>query len=662
VLNPPHALPKFLPDRLVCREVAHQIVKGGIGIELKAAQKKSWPIFPVHIGKFSLLNLGHSRVEAEALEEIKLVNIEYKRHDPYQLVNKHLIHCNMKAYEHEESPWDDVFKGTKSYKEVLERVQTLSSDLQVSFRTFQKHRRSGLPQVLQGEEITLPQEQESVPPGFEQESVPPGFEQEAQKKGNPEKALQDAERPPPSKKTKAEKRSGRPPKSGKPTPTSSPKVDVNTPKAAGGKGSMELGSPIASLTPLQSTFGLPQMGALFVDDLTSIPIDEIPPSDYFFSRKRKVVLKQEMHKREGNMVKKNKVLIDGQNLEEEDFATEVAGSMGAMATTNFFTVGKIITRIKKSDKIIAQLREQLKNVEESIREEMSKSLEQTRAAERLEVQSLKTSLDEMSQEIQTNQLQITQQKEHAEQLQARLISMEDQIIDLKSFQAQSLEVHSKIEIEQQKLISKIEIIQNYFQEVDNAFENIILREKEAKAVRITLQKEIIYSTGEEVSETMKVSATEQIRGDIMLKLWETNITESKRIAKEIRDDCEEVFDLLDKGSLNIGKGQCTGLLGQINIVRHQLNFRENLSEIQMEISQLRKIDVTLVDRLLVEPNLKLQSIKFTDKGVDDRLSKIQRKVYLFEARDFPEPPRNFTQFLEKCIKCIESKEGESSTK
>jgi hypothetical protein len=76
-------------------------VKGGIGIELKAAQKKSWPIFPVHIGKFSLLNLGHSKVEAEALEEVKLVNIEYKRHDPYQLVNKHLIHCNMKAYEHD---------------------------------------------------------------------------------------------------------------------------------------------------------------------------------------------------------------------------------------------------------------------------------------------------------------------------------------------------------------------------------------------------------------------------------------------------------------------------------------------------------------------------------------------------------------------------------
>ena len=44
-----------------------------------------------------------------------------------------------------------------------------------------------------------------------------------------------------------------------------------------------------------------------------------------------------MHK-EGNMVKKHKVLIDGQNFEEEDFAIEIVGSIGAMATKIFFTM------------------------------------------------------------------------------------------------------------------------------------------------------------------------------------------------------------------------------------------------------------------------------------------------------------------------------------
>jgi hypothetical protein len=111
------------------------------------------------------------------------------------------------------------------------------------------------------------------------------------------------------------------------------------------------------------------------------------------------------------------------------------------------------------------------------------------------------------------------------------------------------------------LISKIEIIQSYFQEANNAFDNIILKEKEAKEARVTLQNTIIYLESEETSKNMKISATDQIRGDIILKLWETNITENKRIVKEIRYDCEEFFDLLDKGSLNIGKGNCTGLLG-----------------------------------------------------------------------------------------------------
>ena len=100
----------------------------------------------------------------------------------------------MKEYEDEESPWDDMLKGTKSYKEILERVQKLLSDLQAIFRTFQRHRGRNLPQVLQGEEVTLPQEKESVPLGFEQET---------EKKGNPKKASQDKERPPQNKNTEA---------------------------------------------------------------------------------------------------------------------------------------------------------------------------------------------------------------------------------------------------------------------------------------------------------------------------------------------------------------------------------------------------------------------------------------------------------------------------
>jgi hypothetical protein len=236
------------------------------------------------------------------------------------------------------------------------------------------------------------------------------------------------------------------------------------------------------------------------------------------------------------------------------------------------------------------------------------------------------------------------------------------VIDLKVFQDLSLEVHMNIEVEKQRLISKVEIIQNYFQEVSNSFDNIIFKEKEAKVARATFQREVVCSKHKEVSKTPKLSIVEKVRGDIMLKVWETNIAENKKITKEIKDDCKEIFDLLDKGSLGIGRDNFTGQLGQINIVRHQLNFKENLNKIQMKISQLKEIDINLIDRWLVQPNLKLQSIKFVDKGFEDWLPKIQRKFYLFEAKDFPLPPRSFVLFLEKCVECIESKEGDTSTK
>ena len=102
----------------------------------------------MQIGKFSLLNLGHSKVEAIALEDIKLVYLEIRKHDPYQIVGNHLAHCNMKTFEHEDSPCDNIFKGARAYEEILERVHALPPDLQTTFLSFQKNKRSGFPKIL----------------------------------------------------------------------------------------------------------------------------------------------------------------------------------------------------------------------------------------------------------------------------------------------------------------------------------------------------------------------------------------------------------------------------------------------------------------------------------------------------------------------------------
>ena len=47
-----------------------------------------------------------------------------------------------------------------------------------------------------------------------------------------------------------------------------------------------------------------------------------------------------------------------------------------------------------------------------------------------------------------------------------------------------------------------------------------------------------------------------------------------------------------------------------------MNFKEVFNEIQLEISQLKEMDITLTDKWLVKPNLKFQSIKFVGKGIE----------------------------------------------
>jgi hypothetical protein len=95
-----------------------------------------------------------------------LLNLDHRKYDPHKIVGNHQVNYNLKAYKHEQSPCDNMFRGVISYDEALVRFQSLSLDLQNNFLNFQKHWRSGLPGVLLGEASTQPPEQGSIPPVF----------------------------------------------------------------------------------------------------------------------------------------------------------------------------------------------------------------------------------------------------------------------------------------------------------------------------------------------------------------------------------------------------------------------------------------------------------------------------------------------------------------
>ena len=127
------------------------------------------------------------------------------------------------------------------------------------------------------------------------------------------------------------------------------------------------------------------------------------------------------------------------------------------------------------------------------------------------------------------------------QLQNKINSIQNQVVELEIFQAQVLEIHTKIEKEQQGVFFKLEFIQNYFQETSKSLERILLKEREVKASITTFQKAVALSTKEEVTETQNLSVSEKIKGDIILKVWEANLTENKKITREVNDYCQEIL-------------------------------------------------------------------------------------------------------------------------
>jgi hypothetical protein len=67
----------------------------------------------------------------------------------------------------------------------------------------------------------------------------------------------------------------------------------------------------------------------------------MPPSDFFFSKKRRDVVKRETHQKEGATIKRHRVLFGGEALEDTDFTSDVVGLLGDFATTNQFLVANL---------------------------------------------------------------------------------------------------------------------------------------------------------------------------------------------------------------------------------------------------------------------------------------------------------------------------------
>jgi hypothetical protein len=207
--------------------------------------------------------------------------------------------------------------------------------------------------------------------------------------------------------------------------------------------------------------------------------------------------------------------------------------------------------------------------------------------------------------------------------------IEGTTVEMASFQDQALEVHENLELTQHDLFTKVEAIQNCYRVVDLSLKNIYIKEREACSFRAKFQEAILLVPKYDVSEVPRLSLFEQTRGGIVLKAWEKNLIESKRLAREVNKACLEAISSLDKGLLDVEGNTIFESMGQIYKIKNQYNSRTSKEEAMTTIQQMNQIDLIQINKWIVNPSLQLQVTCLGEKKIQERLPQAEKKLFIF---------------------------------
>jgi hypothetical protein len=100
------------------------------------------------------------------------------------------------------------------------------------------------------------------------------------------------------------------------------------------KSTKQIGEPITSVTPLQSTQGNIDAGWIVNEELRPIRVEELPLNEFFFYKMRKEVVKREFYQEGESTAKNYKVITDGKDKKNEQFTTKIEGTLGSYALLN----------------------------------------------------------------------------------------------------------------------------------------------------------------------------------------------------------------------------------------------------------------------------------------------------------------------------------------
>ena len=139
-----------------------------------------------------------------------------------------------------------------------------------------------------------------------------------------------------------------------------------------------------------------------------------------------------------------KVMTDGKDKKNEQFSTEITGTLGAYASENQFSVGLLKNQLKRKNRLIRTLEARLATTAVNAKGQASVEIEQARLADKNEIEVLRAKLEQAQLVVRDGRTKVSQQQSLIEQLQVRVEIAESKMIDIGIFKSQAIEIHSRI--------------------------------------------------------------------------------------------------------------------------------------------------------------------------------------------------------------------------
>jgi len=114
-----------------------------------------------------------------------------------------------------------------------------------------------------------------------------------------------------------------------------------------------------------------------------------------------------------------------------------------------------------------------------------------------------------------------------------------------AFKEQASEINEKLEVAQEDLYQKVDTIQKCYQAINISLKIIYVKEKYACMARSKFREFNIWRQKSNILGLAPFSQYEQVKGEMALNVWETNLEETKKLSKEEKEACMETLSFME---------------------------------------------------------------------------------------------------------------------